>query len=162
MTEERAPVDRVAEGGTSARPAPADTAATLRIRATPADALRFARHWVRCWNERDLDGLLAHYADDVVVDSPTAARLRPDSGGRLRGKAELRDFWTYGLGLVSDLRFELTGLAVGPVTPAGPETIVLHYRNQAAQQVTEVFRVEGGKVVQATGTYRVELRAAVS
>ena len=128
-----------------------------RVRATPEDALRFARHWIRCWNERDLDGLLATYADEVVVDSPTAARLRPASGGRLRGKDALRDFWTQGIGLVPDLRFELTGLAVGPRTAPGPETIVLHYRNQADQQVSEVFTVEDGRVVRATGAYGVEL-----
>ncbi|MFD7137361.1 nuclear transport factor 2 family protein [Streptomyces sp. NPDC059894] len=112
-----------------------------QINITPDGILCFARRWIRCWNERDLEGLLIHYADDVVVNSSAAARLRPDSGGRLRGKEELREFWTHGLGLFPDLRFELTGLAIGPHTQTGPRTIVLNYRNQAGQRVSEGVHV---------------------
>ena len=35
----------------------------------------FAREWVQAWNRRDLESLLACYADDVEFLSPLAAKL---------------------------------------------------------------------------------------
>ena len=38
-------------------------------------ARQFAREWVDAWNAHDLERILSHYAPDVVLRSPVAARL---------------------------------------------------------------------------------------
>ena len=50
----------------------------------------FAREWVAAWNAHDLERILSHYAEDVVLRSPVAARLLPESSGEIRGIDALR------------------------------------------------------------------------
>ena len=40
---------------------------------------KFAREWLRAWNERDLDRILSHYTEDVQFQSPVAVHLRGDT-----------------------------------------------------------------------------------
>ena len=44
----------------------------------------FAREWVQAWNRRDLESLLACFAEDVEFRSPLAAKLlgEPSHGTR--------------------------------------------------------------------------------
>lgn len=53
----------------------------------------FADEWISAWNARDVEAVLAHYADDVVFTSPTALRVVPASGGIVRDKDALRSYW---------------------------------------------------------------------
>ena len=62
---------------------------------TPDDG--FADEWVQAWNADDIEAVLAHFHDDVVFTSPVAARVVPKSGGVVRGKAALRNYWTTAL-----------------------------------------------------------------
>src|SRR5690242_8380834 len=96
-------------------------------------AERFAEEWYAAWNARDLDRVLAHWADDAVFTSPLAARLLPDSGGTVRGKEELRDYWRRGLEVNPDLRFEPRALLVGH------DSIVLSYANHRGQECAELL-----------------------
>jgi len=57
----------------------------------------YADRWVRAWNAHDIEAVLDHFRDDVVFTSPVAARVVPESGGVVRGKAALRDYWTTAL-----------------------------------------------------------------
>ncbi len=57
----------------------------------------FAEQWVQAWNAHDVEAVLAHFADDVVFTSPVAARVLPETGGVVRGKDALRDYWTTAL-----------------------------------------------------------------
>ncbi len=107
----------------------------------------FAERWVRDWNAHDLDGVLSHFADDVVFTSPVAARVVPGSDGVVRGKEALRAYWRLGLSKVPDLRFEVVSVFVGI------NIIVLAYRNQRADLVSEVLEVKDGLVVRGHGTY---------
>ena len=70
-----------------------------------AEAQKIALDWIAQWNARDLDGILAKFADDVVFKSPKAV----DIVGKpvLVGKADLRAYWTRGLERIGDLRFDL-------------------------------------------------------
>ena len=112
-----------------------------------ATARRLADGWVRAWNAPDLDALMAHFADDVVFTSPLAVRLVPGSGGRIRGRAALRDYYAAGLAAIPGLRFTIVALY------AGVDTLVVNYRNQAGGLVAEVLTFEGGLVVAGHGTY---------
>ena len=107
----------------------------------------FAGEWARSWNDRDLDGVLSHFADNIVFTSPYAAQLIPGSGGVVRGKEDLRHYWQTGLERIPDLRFEVLGVY------AGVGTVVINYRNQRGTLVNEVLVFENGVVIEGHGTY---------
>ncbi len=100
----------------------------------------FADQWIKAWNARDVEAVLAHYADDVVFTSPTAVRVVPESGGTIGGKEALRSYWTLALGGNPDLHFELVAVY------AGIDTIAPHYRNQQGGLVIEVLTFVDGFV----------------
>lgn len=112
------------------------------------DPTTFADEWVTAWNAHDVEAVLVHFSDDVVFTSPVAARVLPDTGGVVRGKAALRHYWTVALAAVPDLCFEVTGVY------QGTSTLVINYRNQRGQLVNEVltFGVDG-LVNEGHGTY---------
>jgi hypothetical protein len=112
-----------------------------------AGVAEFVAEWLRCWNDHDVEGVLAHFSDEVVFTSPVAARALDGSDGVVRGKDALRAYWSYGLSQVPDLRFELVA------TYLGVTTVVINYRNQRGQLVNEVLTFEGGLVVEGHATY---------
>jgi hypothetical protein len=111
------------------------------------DPITFAENWAAAWNRRDVDAVLAHFHDDVVFTSPVAARVVPDSGGVVSGKAALREYWCAAVQAVPDLHFEVIGAY------AGVSTLVIHYRNQKGGLVNEVLEFDGGLVRRGHGTY---------
>jgi hypothetical protein len=113
------------------------------------EAEAFAQRWVKDWNAHDVEALLEHFADDVVFTSPMAIRLL-GGDGMIRGKEALRAYWSEGIRLIPDLRFEIVALY------AGLSTLVINYRNQAGGVVSEVLTFEHGLVTQGHGTYLVQ------
>jgi ketosteroid isomerase-like protein len=113
------------------------------------EPLSFSADWAAAWNARDVEGVLAHFHDDVVFTSPTAARVVPASGGVVRGKQALREYWTDALRLVPDLHFVVERVY------AGVGVLVISYRNQRGGLVDEVLVFSDGLVVQGHGTYLV-------
>ena len=59
-------------------------------------ARRLASEWIAAFNSHDLDTILDHYEDDIVLTSPAAARLLKDPAGTVRGKAALRSYFAKG------------------------------------------------------------------
>jgi ketosteroid isomerase-like protein len=116
--------------------------------ATP-DPYAFASRWCAQWNDHDLEGLLAHFTDDVVFTSPVASRVL-GGDGIVRGKAALRAYWQRGLEMIPDLRFEVIDVY------GGVDTMVINYRNQAGTRVCEVLTFGGDLVREGHGTYVVE------
>src|SRR5262245_4255124 len=72
-----------------------------------------ADHWVKAWNSHDLDRIMAHYDDDVVLVSPVAVKVTGDPSGRVSGKAALRSYFERALGLYPNLRFDLLDVMWG-------------------------------------------------
>jgi ketosteroid isomerase-like protein len=107
----------------------------------------FAEDWCAAWNRHDVDAVLAHFHDDVVFTSPVAARVMPDSGGVVRGKAALREYWTAALSTMPDLHFQVVGVY------SGESVMVINYRNQRGVLVNEVLEFDGGQVRRGHGTY---------
>ena len=70
--------------------------------------------WIDSWNRRDLDGIMAHYANGVVFEASTVVRRwnRPD--GRLHGAGELREHFRRGLELAPSLHFTLESVFTSP------------------------------------------------
>lgn len=121
-----------------------------------SSASTFATSWLAAWNAHDLDGVLAHFADDAEFTSPMAAQLLPETGGVLRGKEQIRRYWSAGLDRIPDLRFSIENLYTGV------DTIVINYRNHVGGLVCEVLRLADGLVVRGDGTYLRQDAAAAS
>ena len=94
------------------------------------DPNRYADQWVRAWNAHDIEAVLDHFSDDVVFTSPVAARVVPESGGVVRGKAALRDYWTTAISQQANLQFGLIGVY------SGESTLVINYPTIAASWST--------------------------
>jgi hypothetical protein len=108
----------------------------------------FAQEWVRSWNTHDLEAILAHYEDGVVLTSPVAARLLNDPSGNVRGKAALRAYFSKGLEAYPDLKFELKDVMWGL------SSVVLCYANQVGRKTGEFMEIDGnGKVVRVVANY---------
>jgi ketosteroid isomerase-like protein len=107
---------------------------------------QFADQWIRAWNARDPEAVLAHYADDATFTSPVAARVVPESRGVIRGKEALRDYWGRALQGNGDLHFLLLGVYVGV------DTLVVNYENQRGVRLAEVMIFENGLITRGQAT----------
>ncbi|MGS2646781.1 nuclear transport factor 2 family protein [Streptosporangium sp. G12] len=98
---------------------------------------------------QEVEAVLSHFAEDVLFTSPTAAALVPGSGGVVRGKAALREYWAAGLRGTPDLRFEMIAAYVGI------NTLVINYRNRtvSGRLVNEVLVFDGPLVVEGHATH---------
>jgi 8-oxo-dGTP diphosphatase len=65
-----------------------------------------ARAWLAAFNARELDALLALYADDAVHVSPKLRERRPQTGGEIRGRAAMREWWADAFARLPELRYE--------------------------------------------------------
>lgn len=115
---------------------------------TEADARQFADHWISAWNSHDLNAILSHYAPDVVLTSPTAAKLLQDPSGALNGKDALRSYFSRGLEAYPNLTFELLDVLWGV------SSILLYYKNQKGTTTGEFMELDGnGKVARVVANY---------
>lgn len=53
----------------------------------------FAEGWLNGWNQRDLEGILSHYTEDVEFQSLLAVKLLGDASRTIRGKENLREYF---------------------------------------------------------------------
>ena len=108
----------------------------------------FAEDWCSAWNSHDLEAILSHYADDVVLSSPTAARLLKDPRGIVNGKAALRNYFSVGLMAYPDLRFEVLDVT------CGMGSMVVYYVNQNGTKTSEYMELDSdGKVSKVIAHY---------
>jgi ketosteroid isomerase-like protein len=114
-----------------------------------ADPKAFAEEWQAAWNRHDLDAVVAHYAEDAVFSSPLAARMFPESGGVLRGRAALREYWAAAFERNPQLHFELTTLH------AGVDLLLIGFRTHDGIDRCEVLRLRNGLAVEGWGTFAV-------
>jgi hypothetical protein len=70
-----------------------------------SNAVHFARSWIDAWNRRDIEHVLAMYADDLSFTSPTA--LQTIGHSTVVGKSALRDYWQKALARTTELLFDL-------------------------------------------------------
>lgn len=125
---------------------PSGSAVTNTAPMTFSDPDAFAARWCADWNAHDVEALLSHFSDDVVFTSPIAVQVL-GGDGVLRGKEALRAYWTFGLGKIPDLRFEVVDVYTGV------NTMVINYRNQVGNLVCEVLKFDGDLVTEGHGTY---------
>ena len=93
---------------------------------------------------KDIDALVALYAADARHFSPKLRILRPESGGCIRGRAELREWWADAFVRIPALRYVESRIT------AQPGRMVLEYVRSAPGEpdllVAEVFEVADGLI----------------
>ena len=115
---------------------------------TTVEAQRFAQEWIDAWNSHDLDAILSHYAPDVVLTSPVAARVLGEPSGRVAGQENLRSYFRRGLEVYPNLTFELLDVL------AGLSSVVLYYKNQSGTRSGEFMEFgDDGKIVRVVANY---------
>jgi len=97
------------------------------------DALAFAREWVDAWNSRDLDRIMAHYAEDFEMTSPLIATVMQEPRGTIKGKENVLTYWSQALEKVPDLNFKLIDVLVGV------DSITLYYQAIFGKRAAEVL-----------------------
>ena len=111
-------------------------------------ANQFAGEWIAAWNSHDLNAIMSHYEENVVLTSPVAAKLLSDPSGTVRGKAALREYFRRGLETYPDLRFELLDVMFGL------SSVVLCYKNQKGTKTAEFMEFgESRKVIRIVANY---------
>jgi len=102
-------------------------------------AMQFAESWIEAWNRRDVEQVLAMYADDLSFTSPTAF----ETMGRATvvGKSALREYWQKALARIDALRFDLDRIIWDGETR---ELVVVYTRhvNGNSKRVLETFRFD--------------------
>lgn len=117
---------------------------------TQLDAKEFAAEWIDAWNEHNLDRIISHYAENVVLTSPVAARVLGEASGMVSGRQALRGYFAKGLGLVPNLQFKVIDVMQGILS------VVLYYENQRGTKTGEFMEFDAtGKVVRVVANYSV-------
>jgi ketosteroid isomerase-like protein len=112
-----------------------------------SDAIRALVHaWVDAFNARDLEAILALYADDIVTETPLLLKLGRDGVPVLEGKAALRDYFARALAAAGPIQFTPVHLAVDG------EVALLEYDREAPHggrpSVVERFVIRDGRIVE--------------
>ena len=111
----------------------------------PAKLRGIATAWLACFERRDLDGLLALYADDATHTSPKIRVRHPETGGLLRGKPAMRAWWADSFERLPSMKYVPTS-----ITADGSRVYMEYVREVAgepAMPVAEVLDVTDGLIV---------------
>jgi ketosteroid isomerase-like protein len=79
---------------------------------TRRQAIRWAEIWAACWNDRDVETILALHRDDVRFESTVARRVT--GSAIVEGKDALRRYWTQLLRETGPVRLELEKVTWDP------------------------------------------------
>jgi hypothetical protein len=108
----------------------------------------FADDWVAAWNSHDLERILAHYDDDMVLSSPRVKTILGQEDSIVRGKAALRDYFKQGLAKLPGLKFTLERVF------SGVHSLVIEYRTDDGRHGAEFMAFgPNGLVRQVSATY---------
>ncbi|WP_371785658.1 YybH family protein [Streptosporangium subroseum] len=100
------------------------------------DLRAHADAWLAAWKARDLDAIMACYAEDIDFAASTVVRRWGRTDGRLRGRVELRRHFELGLELAPDLTFTEEALL------ASPGGYALLYRRENGNRVLDVVELD--------------------
>lgn len=115
---------------------------------TEVEARQFAQHWIFAWNSHDLEAIMSHYAPEVTLMSPVAAKFLNNESGLVAGKEALRSYFKRGLEAYPNLAFELLDVMWGI------SSVVLYYVNQKGTKTGEYMEFNSHqKVVRVVANY---------
>lgn len=114
-------------------------------------ATELARKWMACFENKDADALVALYAEGARHTSPKLRTLRPESGGSIAGRAELRKWWADAFARLPDLRYVERSIT------ASDRRVVLEYLRFAMGDpdvaVAEVLEIGPDGLITASRVY---------
>jgi ketosteroid isomerase-like protein len=114
----------------------------------PSHLATLGREWVEAWNARDLERVLALYAEDTEMTSDRIPAMGFDASGTVRGKADLRAYWSKALALIPNLHFTLID------TYVSPDSVVVFYQNERGANICEYLRLDAaGKIRQGSANH---------
>ncbi len=67
----------------------------------------FAKHWIKSWNNHDLDAIISHYAEELTFISPLIVERLNRPNGTITDREELKAYFKIGLDSNPNLHFEL-------------------------------------------------------
>jgi len=102
-----------------------------------SDHREFAKEWVEAWNSHDLNRVLSHYEEDVVLTSPRIRLILGKDDGTISGKPALRDYMGMALKKVPDLRFTLDRVF------SGVNAVVLEFHTNDGRHGAESWSSAG-------------------
>lgn len=76
-------------------------------------AQAFARRWADEWTRKDVEAVLAHFAENVVFTSPKAAATVGTA--TVRGKDALRAYWLAAVQRIAQIRFAIDHALWDPI-----------------------------------------------
>jgi hypothetical protein len=103
--------------------------------------------WLRAFNSGDADAMVALYADDAIHISPRLRAAQPASGGRLVGKAALRQWWLDAFASPPRIEYELLTM-----TSSDHVAVIEYLRHRPGEPslpVAEVFEIRDGKIARS-------------
>ena len=111
----------------------------------------FAREWIEAWNSHDLERVLSHYEDNVVLTSPRVRLVLGREDGRIEGKSVLRDYMARALAKLPGLRFTLDRVF------SSVDSIVLEFHTNDGRHGAEFMTFgTSGRVSRVVANYAVE------
>jgi ketosteroid isomerase-like protein len=114
----------------------------------PARLAALAREWIAAWNSRDLELVLALYAEDSEMTSALIPALGFDASGTVHGKQSLRAYWSKALERVPNLHFTLIDTFVSP------DSVVVLYQNERGNRICEYLRLDAsGRITQGSANH---------
>lgn len=115
------------------------------------EALAFAHQWISSWNQRDVNAVLSHFADDVQFTSPLAHQLTGTA--TVSGKSALAAYWQQALAQIQTLQFTLDSVVFDPQA----QRLAILYTSRTETRTvraTEIVRFDqNGKIIQAEALY---------
>jgi ketosteroid isomerase-like protein len=114
---------------------------------TVETARALAEEWCDAWNRKDLDAVMAHYAENVAFSSPTVVKRWGIADGWLRGSTRLRENFAIGIA-VEGLRFDLVDVVIGVAS------MCVMYRRETGQLVNDTIELDQhGKAIRVVACY---------
>lgn len=101
---------------------------------TKETAIQFAHDWEASWNSHDIDRIVSHYADNIVLVSPIAEKLL--GSPEVNGIGKVKSYFIKGLQAYPDLRFEILDVLYGK------DSVVIYYINQNGTKAGEFMQLD--------------------
>ncbi|WP_407429445.1 nuclear transport factor 2 family protein [Arcticibacter sp.] len=111
----------------------------------------FAQHWLKSWNDHNIEAVLSHFSDDVQVTTPMIKIATGRRENTLHGKESLREYWSTALNKFPDLHFELICIT------EGVNSVALFYKSVLGKKAIEVLYFnQAGLVDELSAFYSIE------
>jgi limonene-1,2-epoxide hydrolase len=106
---------------------------------------QIALQWFAAFNSKNPEALLALYSENARHYSPKLKIAKPETGGLIRGKAALRDWWEGAFKKLPTLHYKVLKLT------ADEEQVFMEYVRQVQGEedlfVGEVLEIKKGLIV---------------